>query len=251
MRNDMFKVIVERPRRGGSFARERARPAVDEAAPMQESVRSRHQHRKHLNENLRPLERYLHQQVGRQWDVVYSEVCAGIDRRSTVRQHIHQHLVDFVAVRVSLIDGRLHWQTRWGEPTPLADRWAPALYVDPSTGLLRHNRERERARRRERELRAAKTLTQDRVDLAPLRQLHRLHGIWYDVELAPIPAAGHGPGMTDVVRRCVVVAHGHRGAGRVVFHGDRTLYGCSDVYARSKRQLGASELRAHGLYNTE
>ena len=30
-----------------------------------------------------PLERYLHQQVGRPWDAVYAEICAGIDRRST------------------------------------------------------------------------------------------------------------------------------------------------------------------------
>ncbi|MBD9470548.1 hypothetical protein [Pseudoxanthomonas sp. PXM01] len=251
MRNDMFKVIVERPRRGGSYARERAPHALDEGSPMQEGLRSRHQHRRHLNENLRPLERYLHRQVGRPWDAVYSEICAGIDRRSTVQQHIHQHLVDFVAVRVSVIDGRLHWQKRWGEPTPLADRWAPALYVDPSTGLLRTNREREQARRQEKVLQAAKVLTPDRVELTPLRQLHRLHGIWYDVDLAAIPAAGFGPGVADVVRRCIVVAHGHRGAGRVVYHGDHVLYGCRDVYARSKRQLGARELRAHGLCNTE
>jgi hypothetical protein len=250
MRSDMFKVIVERPRRGGSYARERAPHALDDDSPMQEGVRSRHRHRKHLNENLRPLERYLHRQVGRPWDVVYSEVCAGIDRRSTVQQHIHQHLADFVAVRVSVIDGRLHGQTRWGEPTPLADRWAPALYVDPSTGLLRLNRECQQARR-QKARQATKAPAPDRVELAPLRQLHRLHGIWYDVELAPIPTASHGPGVTDVVRRCVVVAHGHRGAGRVVQHGDRARYGCGDLYARSKRQLGARELRAHGLYNTE
>lgn len=251
MRNDMFKVIVERPRRGGSCARERAPHALDEGSPMQEGVRSRHQHRKHLNENLRPLERYLHRQVGRPWDAVYSEICAGIDRRNTVQQHIHQHLADFVAVRVSVIDGRLHWQKRWGEPAPLADRWAPRLYVDPSTGLLRHNREREHVRRQEREALAARQRTPDRIALSSVRQLHRLRGIWYDVELAPIPAAGHGPGVVDVVRGRIVVAYGHRGAGRLVFHGDPMLYGCGDVYARSKRQLGSRELRAHGLHNTE
>lgn len=251
MRNDMFKVIVERPRRGGSYARERAPHALDEGSPMQEGVRSRHQRRKYLNENLRPLERYLHRQVGRPWDAVYSEICAGIDRRSTVQQHIHQHLVDFVAVRVSVIDGRLHWQKKWGEPSRLADRWAPKLYVDPSTGLLRHNQEREQVRRQERKARATKQLTPDRVAISPSRQLHRLHGIWYEVELAPIPAAGHGPGVVDVVRGRVVVAFGHRGAGRLVFHGDPMLYGCGDVYARSKRQLGTRELRAHGLHNTQ
>ena len=251
MRNDMFKVIVERPRRGSSHARERLPAAPDEGSPTRESLRARHQHRKWLNENLRPLERYLHRQVGRPWDAVYAEICANIDRRSTVQQHIHQHLADFVAVRMSVIAGRLHWLEKWGEPAPLADRWSPELYVDPVTGLLRWNRERERARRRERDTRAARGSTPDRVDLSPLRQLHRLHGIWYEVELAPIPVAGKGPGVFDVVRGRVIVAYGHRGAGRLVFHGDRALYGRDDVYARTKRQLGTRELRVHKLHNTE
>lgn len=251
MRNDMFKVIVERPRRGGSYARERAPHADDEGAPMQESLRWRHQHRKWLNENLRPLERYLHGQVGRPWDKVYSEICAGIDRRSTVQQHIHQHLADFVAMRLSIIDGRLHWLKGWGQPTPLADRWAPKLYVDPATGLLRRNREREQLRRQERVTWSMLEQTPDRIDLGPLRQLHRLKGIWYEVELALIPPAGRGRGVADVVRGCTVVAYGHRGAGRSVVHGDRALYGSDEVYARHKRQLGTRELRVHRLHNTQ
>lgn len=64
MRKDMFKVIVERPRVGGSYDRERCTP-VDEEGPTHESLRWRHRSRKGLNENLRPLERYLQQQVGR------------------------------------------------------------------------------------------------------------------------------------------------------------------------------------------
>ena len=45
-----------------------------------------------LNENLAPLRRYLHAQIGRPWNKVFSEICAGIDRRNTVQQHIHQHI---------------------------------------------------------------------------------------------------------------------------------------------------------------
>lgn len=38
------------------------------------------------------LERYLTRQVGRPWDVVYSEICAIADLRSTVQWHLRLHL---------------------------------------------------------------------------------------------------------------------------------------------------------------
>ena len=89
-----------------------------------------------LNENLAPLRRYLRAQLGRPWNKVFSEICAGIDRRNTVQQHIHQHIRDFIAIDVEVRDGRL---------VDLADRWgflnrkfgiSQELYVDPRTGLI-------------------------------------------------------------------------------------------------------------------
>jgi hypothetical protein len=59
-----------------------------------------------LNENLAPLRRYLHTQIGRPWNKVFREVCAGIDRRNTVQQHIHQHIRDFIAIDVGVREGR-------------------------------------------------------------------------------------------------------------------------------------------------
>jgi hypothetical protein len=70
MRADMYKVIVERPRRGGGDRQYRPLPNDDDA-PARESLRSRHKQRKWLNENLRPLQRFLASQVGRPWDNVY------------------------------------------------------------------------------------------------------------------------------------------------------------------------------------
>ena len=68
-----------------------------------------------LNENLAPLRRYLHAQVGRPWNKVFSEICC-IDRRNTVQQHIHQHIGDpFIAVDVDVREGRpIDLLARWG-----------------------------------------------------------------------------------------------------------------------------------------
>lgn len=253
MRKDMFKVIVERPRRGGGWNSEVTEP-VDENSARQQSLRRRHVHRKWLNENLRPLERYLQQQVGRPWDKVFAELCAGIDRRNTVQQHVHEHIEDFVAVNVVERDGELHVHgKRWGSTRPLAERWAPRLYVDPASGLLRRNRLQDRARAQEvaEDLARVAARQADRRDLSPERQLHRHKGIWYDVALAPIPPAGRGPGVVDVLRRKVVAAPAHRGAGKFVVCGDARLYGRVDVYASHKRQLTTRELRQHGLSNTQ
>jgi hypothetical protein len=106
MRPDMYKVIVERPRRG-----KRMRPLAihfrnNLDSPAHLCLRAAYDHRE-LNENLQPLRRYRHAQVGRPWDKVYSEICATIDRRNTVLQHIHQHIDQFIATRVGLRDGRL------------------------------------------------------------------------------------------------------------------------------------------------
>lgn len=63
MRWDMYKVIVERPRIGGSHAPSRKRADQrarqdPEHAPLREPI-SRGRGSKHLNENLAPLRRYL------------------------------------------------------------------------------------------------------------------------------------------------------------------------------------------------
>jgi hypothetical protein len=57
---------------------------------------------KSLNENLRPLERYLSRQVNRPWDMVYRDMCAVIDGRSAVQRHILEHLRQYVAIRTSV-----------------------------------------------------------------------------------------------------------------------------------------------------
>jgi hypothetical protein len=251
MRHDMYKVIVERPRHGRYLRLERR---VDELldSPRCEGLRARHLQRKSLNENLRPLERYLATQVGRPWDKVYAEICAGIDRRNTVQQHIHQHLEDFVAVRVIEIGGQLHSATgRWRDPSPLAQWHAARFYVCPRTRLLRANVFRERVRREWRQSRHDQrhVLPPDRRVLDATRQLHRVDGFWYEVDVANVAEARAMQSRPfDVLRRKTPDQcpewNDHKGVA-----SNFNLLGNQALYAWRKRQLGAAELRRYGLAN--
>ena len=255
MRKDMFKVIVERPRWGSRARAHNREVELDEDASARETTGQRHRDRcKHLNENLSPLKRWLAAQVDRPWDKVYAELCARIDRRSTVQAHIHQHLEDFVAIRVIEVDGVLH-ATRWSGLVPLEDRWGRwELYVDPRTGILRRNRKaaavrRERKRADKARWRAGVPAT--RRDLAPDRQLHRLDGVWYEVTLAPIPPRAEGlrkwiAAPFDVVLHCSAHAFAYDPKTGMA---NWRQYGTSDRYAVRKRQLGHAELAKHGLHN--
>src|SRR5713101_6420275 len=132
MREDMPKVIVERPRRGGGRARSgRARPFED--LPGKEGMGRRYVLSgdwKELNENLAPLRRFLERQVGRPWDKVYSEIAERLRVDSTVQQHVRDHLRDFVATRPRR--GICAWSTRGG-----GSLWHQPLYVDPRDGILK------------------------------------------------------------------------------------------------------------------
>jgi hypothetical protein len=130
----MFKVIVERPRRGrcrdlmcrfrqdtvnltrlagetmqGEALGDEADPPDSRLdsffLPACESTRQprrRGWNRKELNENLKPLERFFGSAVGRPWDEVFAEVCESINVRSTVQKHVRDHVTDIVALRSRL-----------------------------------------------------------------------------------------------------------------------------------------------------
>ena len=148
MRADMFKVIVQRPRWGGSHARavKLKRSRTDDVSFI---GHKRHVHvaadyTKILNENLAPLVRFLRSRIGRRWDDVFSEICARLDTGSTIKMHVREHLEDFVAVGISR--GRFgEWIYRGeviteGGPRivgPYGVRYRRVrFFVDPENGLL-------------------------------------------------------------------------------------------------------------------
>lgn len=137
MRNDMFKVIVERPRAGSreKFSNIRHNSKMndylDESTSSKIGMRRLRgisgKDRKYLNENLQPLVRFLHSRVGNSWDQVFSEICENIDTDSTVQKHVRDHIRDYIE-----IDYRFQNGTKRGSNYP------PFFFVD-ETGILRTN----------------------------------------------------------------------------------------------------------------
>jgi hypothetical protein len=131
MRPDMHKVIVERPRLGGHGARKGRRPRDLEDLPANLGMRRPYGHHgKDLNDHLGPLRRFLRKQVGRPWDKVYSEICAGLRSGHPLHDHLRRHVFDYVSLP--------GMQPRWRQPR------AGDLYVDPRTGILRIVKPRRR-----------------------------------------------------------------------------------------------------------
>jgi hypothetical protein len=256
MREDMYKVIVERPRRrkDGDLQAARLRDEID--GPTQLGMRAGYGYRE-LNENLAPLRRYLRAQVGRPWNKVFSEICAGIDRRNTVQQHIHQHIRDFIATDVELCDGQL---------VDLADSRGfglrggavhQDLYVDPFSGLIRLNKDcrswrrslAERQQRERAEIEARRRVVDDRTLLL------RLNGEWFRVVVDVLQNARVVETIVDGKRRkhvssesrYDVVLRQSTSRGMRADSERYRLYGSRDLYAVGKRQLSKRELKAHGL----
>lgn len=252
MREDMFKVIVERPRRYKAADAQAARWRDDIEGPQHLGMRAGYGYRA-LNENLNPLRRYLRAQVGRPWSKVYSEIAENIDRRNTVQQHIYQHIDDFIAIQVELReDGRLvDLNQRYGN----ADV-AQELYVDPRTELICVNKNYRSWRRRQDQRQRAQQVEIDarRRVINPETQLLLLTGEWFEVRVAVLPsefvtivvADGQKKRTRKTESRFDVVLK--RRISRLDERDKRIkLYGSDTFYAASKRQLSRRELKAHGL----
>ncbi|MSP38547.1 MAG: hypothetical protein EXR70_08670 [Deltaproteobacteria bacterium] len=185
MREDMAKVIVERPRRGG-YSRCKGRLGKDlEAQPIKQGMKYRLADNKSLNENLAPLRRYLARQVGRPWARVYSEISANLKATNAVQQHVRDHLKDYVAVKMSV--------NKAGEPM-VASRWRRSydFYVDPQDGILKRakadtDKARKRAKEQRRQRIAVAQSKVNNIQLAPGSDLRRLNGIWFAVNYSRSP----------------------------------------------------------------
>jgi hypothetical protein len=253
MRSDMHKVIVERPRKWAGKLRNRE--PLDENERTKISAKRDARERggaKTLNENLRPLERFFESRVGKPWDKVWSEVCAGLKLTSAVQKHVRDHVHDLVAVRTWLLDGEVWTRQRSSKDAPVAGSTV-RLYVDPRSGLLVRNKSALSygARRREvREEESAERAKRMRA-LSPKQQLHLLgDGAWWEVTLARVPTTIlEQPMRGKRIARCpvelplrdVVLSAGLSSLERW------QLYDAPGVYASAKRRLSKKELRDFGL----
>jgi hypothetical protein len=245
MRPDMSKILVERPRPPSRVPRGRdGRKFRDQSDAAFLPMKAGYRDPKSLNENLRPLARYLQRQVGRPWDKVYSEMRAVIDGRNAVQRHILEHLDQYVAVHTRTVDGVL---IDLGKQFFGLRRLCQPLYVDPRTGLLRRNPEDPSCRRTYQERQRAKDSERAQAwrEVSAVCQLHRVNACWFEVEIAPLPPLPEP--RWDVLRRRTVNIRTSISHRREDEQSTIALYGRSGVYALSKRQLGAREIRAYGL----
>ena len=264
MREDMFEVIIERPRRGSRMSHPRRARRMDAkvaAARDPDALLSRlgmkrgakvARRFKSLNENLAPLRRYLERQVNRPWDKVWSEISENLSASSTVQQHVRDHVSDFVCARAFVEDGVVWLTGRYGQPMRL-DQGHYRLYVDPRSGLLRKNKYYESWQKKRREMKAAaeKHRATRMRELSPNLQAHRLDdNCWWEIRLAPIPMrirtypAPKGETrqyavpdvFTDVVKNA-----------KLSKLPIEELYGKPGVFAATKRQLSRKEIAALAL----
>ena len=146
MRHDMAKVVTERPRRGhGNPSKKwglrlRAHDYdADDHGPARARIARGHQYgwdAKEFSDLLGPLRRYLHTQVGRPWDKVWSDITSNLDNRSLSGRHIIGHILWDVERNTWLgRDGRVYHR-RWSDTVPVS-----GFYVHPRTRLLCYVRE--------------------------------------------------------------------------------------------------------------
>lgn len=224
---------------------------------------------KTLNENLSPLNKFLHGSVGRLWDEVFSEISEACPKDSAVNAHIYQHLFDFVILNPHFEDGKIYSHNSFGSHSPrYSTQSSFAGYVD-GEGILRECPRRETSRsmtKKDKKLRESF----EKV-LSPTLWLVKLDGYWNYANLArlPITVDFDTPGMRGELYTKKIYEHkkyedvyiekSHyykddflkkkfhtktvEGAEiHKVYYGDY-------VYCQSLRRLKLHELRKHNLKN--
>jgi hypothetical protein len=239
MRSDMSKVIVERPRlrfplkNGSAYPRGHleSRWAPDlESAPRTESMGGTYR-RKWLNENLQPLVRFLRSRVGQRWDEVYSEIAAQISCKSAVQKHVLDHLRDYVVENVRIVGTTVKYIPHRGYETLESRGKRFRFYVHPDT------RELCMAPLVPRKRRVKDKTDPDRRVLSRERELRRVLGVWYRIDVAPIPRDPSARARCfDVLERAALDGAAYPAGAR-----ENVLWQ-SGRYAAKKRQLDTREI---------
>jgi hypothetical protein len=262
MRDDMSKVIVERPRIPSNTRRGRIIKDTDLYA-SHEGMRVRHVYKyngKQLNENLAPLVRFIRSRVGQNWDTVYSEICANIRITNAVQEHIRVHVAQYVETRTSIDQDGEIWINN-NRPSRLSDGSWIMFYVHPVTGILCENQHRKSLNSHKQRRLMDEKAKRDAIarSLPGGVELRLYKGHWYHVEVKPIPQ----PRMVEqqqadgTLKKCQVPGSAYdvildvllyRYHNRVTdVHG--THHQPTWNYCASKRQLNREELKRFGLSN--
>jgi hypothetical protein len=187
MREDMSKVVTERPRWGHRLPSSKTRLRIrcydrgneyDNLPKRVSGSRSKHIRAgeiKHFSDLLGPLRRFLRKNVGRPWDMVYSEMKENLDDRKVTGRHVFEHVDGEVETHAFIDgDGELY---KWGYS---GRRPVYGFYVDPRTGLLCWSDNNPWRRTRGKSKTAAEEITH--VRLSANTGYFKMNGIWYFIE---------------------------------------------------------------------
>jgi hypothetical protein len=149
MRDDMAKVVTERPRRGHQNKSKKTTgrpirrydPEADYDEPVRLPVARFRQYgynAKEFSDLISPLKRYLRSCIGQSWKKVHSELSRKLDRRSLSGLHIWNHVLAEIETDC-YVDGdrRVYSNNRKYRTDERAVR---GLYVHPKTGVIREQR---------------------------------------------------------------------------------------------------------------
>ena len=146
MRDDMAKVVTERPRRGhGNKSKKttgrpirRYDPDFEYDEPNRLPVARGRQYgynAKEFSDLVNPLKRYLRSCVGQSWKKVHSELSWKLDRRSLSGLHIWSHLLAEIEIDCYVgNDRRVYSNNR---KCCIGEYPVRGLYVHPKTGVIR------------------------------------------------------------------------------------------------------------------
>lgn len=184
-------------------------------------------HRKEKRIHLAPLRRYLHAQVGRPWNDVFSDVCHTLQSVASDGVHLTNYVDGIVElnVRVRRKDGELISERGYSVGSN-------NLYVHPETGILSLSPTKPRLRWK----------SKPRFEMVVIDNEHKLvklDGHWFVVTLATIPGAEVGDRPVDVVLGREVTAY------HAKYTWGNELYDTwgPGLYACHKRQANSREIR--------
>ena len=200
MRSDVNKILTECYKEGRGrhykFPRSTTAKLFDETGGKKGMHHVHDRAKKHgtksFGENLAYLPRFLAANVGRKWNDIYAEICKNFDRRSTVNDHIFQHLFDYFvpAKEVVFVKNKPHRVDAY-QTYPIYASSYRGYYVDPRSGVFKEGMKPKAGTLSYQEARArdmaAKELEHKRI-ISPLVEMHkREDGLWYVFTLKPVP----------------------------------------------------------------
>jgi hypothetical protein len=237
MREDMDRVVIERPRtnRSGAQNRKRAERSsmkrMGEDAPTKATMSPGRRFGydcKNLADLINPLYRWLDKQVGRPWDKVWSEVCQTLKGGTTSLDHIKGHVESGVTQNhnIKMIDGFPHYVNQFHNPAlPLN---AGDRYVDDKGFLrmvprIKANTSRGRYKS---EVRAPPYVEKDG------KFYKEIEGIWFELTMVPYV----GPWLT--------FSQEHNLPGLWANYANQYTIRDKQFYCTNKRTLSRKEKRA-------